>query len=68
MITDGIQTGKYEKITDTTHDDIAKFQSFLYRNFKDHPQYKDMRPTANQPARFFATAKTKSLKTTQKLI
>ena len=29
--------GKYEMTTDTTHKDIEKFQSFLYRNFKSHP-------------------------------
>ena len=30
----------------------------IYRNFKDHKCYKELRPTANQPARLFATAKT----------
>ena len=57
MINKGIQQGKYEITTDTTHEDLGKFQSFLYRNFKSHPRYNDMRPVSNQPARFFATAK-----------
>ena len=42
----------------STHKDLEKFQSFLYRNFKSHPSYNNMRPVSNQPARFFATAKT----------
>ena len=58
MINEGIRQGKYEMTTDTTHKDLEKFQSFLYRNFKSHPSYNDMRPVSNQPARFFATAKT----------
>ena len=44
--------------TDTTHEDLEKFQSFLYRNLKSHPRYKDMKPVSNQPAQFFAIAKT----------
>ena len=58
MINEGIQQGKYEMTTDTIHEDLEKFQSFFYRNFKTHPRYNDMRPVSNQPARFFATAKT----------
>ena len=58
MINEGIRQGKYEITTDTTHQDLEKFQSFLYRNFKSHPSYNDMRPVSNQPARFFTTAKT----------
>ena len=50
--------GKYEMTTDKTHKDLGKFQSFLYRNFKSHPSYNDMRPVSNRPARFFTTAKT----------
>ena len=57
MINEGIQQGKYEMITDTTHEDLEKFRSFLYRNFKSHPRYNNMRPVSNQPAQFFATAK-----------
>ena len=53
MINEGIQQGKYEMTPDTTQEDLEKFQSFLYRNFKSHPRYNDMRPYHNQPARFF---------------
>ena len=58
MISEGIQQGKYEMTMDTTHEDLEKFQSFLYRSFKSHPRCNDMRPVSNQPAQFFATAKT----------
>ena len=58
MANESIQQGKYEMTTDTTHEDLEKFQSFLYRNFKSHPSYNDTRPVSNQLARFFATAKT----------
>ena len=58
MINEGIQQGKYEIITDTTHEDLEKFQNFLYHNFKSHPRYNNMRPVSYQPARFFKTAKT----------
>ena len=30
----------------------------MYRNFKTHEKYKEMRTTSSQPARFFATRKT----------
>ena len=58
MINKDIRQGKYEITTDTTHEDLEKFQSFLHCNFKSHPRYNDMRLVSNQPARFFATAKT----------
>ena len=58
MIQDGITKGVYEVTTDNTHKDLASFQNFLYRHFKCHPDYDKMRPSSNQPARFFATAKT----------
>ena len=58
MINDGISEGKYVHTEDTIIKDLSSFQSFLLRHFKDHPQYKDMRPSNNQPARLFATAKT----------
>ena len=58
MVNEGMQQGKYEMTTDTTQENLEKFQSFLYRNFKSHPRYNDMRPVSNQPERFFATAKT----------
>ena len=58
MINEGIHQGKYEWTNDKTHEDLEKFQHFLYRNFKNHLKYSDMRPVSNQPARLFATAKT----------
>ena len=58
IIQDGITKGIYEVATDNTHKDLASFQNFLYRHFKSHPDYDKMRPSSNQPARFFATAKT----------
>ena len=58
MINSGIQDGKYERTTDATHNNLHNFQQFLYYNFRTHSQYQKMRPTSNQPGRFFATAKT----------
>ena len=57
MINEGIQQGKYEWTNDKTHEDMGKFQHFLYRNFKNHPRYSDMTPVSNQPVRFFATTR-----------
>ena len=57
-INEGIQQGKYEMTTDTTHEDFKKFQSFLYRNFKSYPSYDNMRPVSYQSIWFFAAAKT----------
>ena len=58
MIQDGITQGVYEVTTDNTHKDLASFQNFLCRHFKCHPDYDKMRPSSNQPTRFFTTAKT----------
>ena len=58
MINEGIQQSKYKWANDKTHEDLEKFQHFLYRNFKDHLKYSDVRQVTNQQARFFATAKT----------
>ena len=58
MLNEGIKRGTYERSTDTTKHDLETFQSFLYRNFKNHPSYDKMRPKSNQPARLYATAKT----------
>ena len=58
MMNEGIQQGKYEWANEKTHEDLEKFQHFLYCNFKNRPKYSDMRPVSNQPARFFETAKT----------
>ena len=36
--------------TNTTHEDLENFQSFLYCSFKSHLSYNNMRPASNQPA------------------
>lgn len=58
MIDDGIQQGKYIKCSDNILKELQSFQSFLYRHFKDRPEYESMKPSSHQPARFFATSKT----------
>ena len=58
MIDDGISQGKYVETVDNTHQDLKHFQNFLYRHFYKTEYYDKMRPISNQPARFFATAKT----------
>ena len=58
MLNEGIKKGTYERANDTTMHDLETFQSFLYRNFRNHPSYDKMRPKSNQPARLYATAKT----------
>ena len=58
MILEGIKDKKYTNTEDTILKDLKNFQSFLYRNFKDHEKYKDMYPTSHQASRFFSTAKT----------
>ena len=46
------------KIIKFMHKDLASFQNFLYRHLKCHPDYDKMRPSSNQPARYFVIAKT----------
>ena len=58
MIEDGIAKGKYIETTDNTSCELKRFQDFLYRYFYKNKDYEAMRPRANQPCRFFATAKT----------
>jgi len=58
MITDGITDMKYTRCEDTILKDLKNFQSFLYRNFKNHENYKDIYPSSHQAARFFSSAKT----------
>ena len=45
-------------MSDNTHQDLKHFQNFLYSHFYKTEYYDKMRPISNQPARFFATAKT----------
>ena len=58
MISEGISKGKYVETVNNTHTDLKRFQDFLYRHFYKTKYYDGMRPVSNQPARFFATAKT----------
>ena len=59
LINDGISKGVYViEENDNTLTELKSFQNFIYRNFKKHKKYKEMRPTSSQPARLFATAKT----------
>ena len=60
MISEGISKGKYVGTVDSTHKDFKHFQEFLYRHFYKM-KYDGMRPVSNQPACFFATAKTHKL-------
>ena len=59
LINNGISKGVYViEENDNTLTELKSFQNFIYRNFKKHEKYKEMRPTSSQPARLFATAKT----------
>ena len=58
MLNEGIKRGTSERSTDTTKLIVETFQSFLYRNFKNHHSYNKMRQNSNQQARLYATAKT----------
>ena len=58
MLNEGIKRGTFEQSTDTKKQDLKTFQSFLHRNFKNHPSYDKIRPKSNQPARLYAIPKT----------
>ena len=58
MLNEGIKRRTYERSADTKKQDLETFQSFLYQNFKNHPNYDKMRPKSNQLARLYAIAKT----------
>ena len=47
--------------------ELKSFQNFIYRNFKKHKKYKEMRPTLSQSARLFATAKTHKFTDTKQI-
>ena len=63
MIDVGVEEGKYAPSEDTVISDLGSFQGFLYCHFKEHSKYKQIYPSSNQPARFFATAKTHKFET-----
>ena len=58
MIEEGIRDGKYTPTNDTIIKDLNSFQYFLRKFFKNSPFYNNIFTSYNQPARFFATAKT----------
>ena len=58
MIKEGISNGKYTETEDTTLQDLKSFQSFLVRNFKSSLPLDKIKPTSNQPAFLYGTAKT----------
>ena len=65
MVEDGTTEVKYIETTDNTLCDIKRFQYFLYRHFYKQRDYEAMCPRANQPGRFFATAKTCKFETNE---
>ena len=58
MIDEGILKGIYAPTTDETLSDLNKFNSFVYRYFRNCDNYDNMRATSNQPAQLYGTAKT----------
>ena len=59
LINDGISKGVYViEENDNTLTELKSFQNFIYRNFKKHEKYKEIRSTSRQPGRLFVTAKT----------
>ena len=59
LINDGISKGMYVvEENENTLTELKSFQNYVYRHFKKHEKYKEMRPTSSQPARIFTTAKT----------
>ena len=48
MINDGISKGVYViEENGSTLAELKSFQNFIYRNFKKHEKYKEMRPTSS---------------------
>ena len=59
MIDEGITSETYARTTDTTLNNLKKFQVFLRRHcIGKFDHYKDMTPVSNQPFSLYATAKT----------
>ena len=52
LINDGVSKGVYViEENDATLAELKLFQNFIYRTFKKHDKYKEMRPTSSQPAK-----------------
>ena len=58
MIQEGIAKGKYVVTEDNTLKDLKSFQDFLTQNFKSSLPLSKIKPTSNQPAFLYGTAKT----------
>lgn len=58
LIYEGIQEGKYAPTTDTTISVLTSFQNFLQRNFRTTLPLDKIKPSSNQPAFLYGTAKT----------
>ncbi|KAL9977773.1 hypothetical protein ACROYT_G015213 [Oculina patagonica] len=58
MIEEGITNGKYVVTDDNTLKVLKSFQNFLTRNFKSSLPLDKIKPTSNQPAFLYGTAKT----------
>ena len=58
FINDDISKGVHvTEENDNILTELKSFQSCIYRNFKKHEKYKEMRPTSSQPVGIFATVK-----------
>ena len=58
MVEEGIANGKYVMTEDNTLKDLKSLQDFLTRNFKSSLPLNKIKPTSNQPAFLYGTAKT----------
>ena len=62
MIDEGITNGKYEKTRESNFKDLKSYQSFLYRNVKNHNNgpfiYSDISSSSNEPATLHTPVKT----------
>lgn len=47
----------FTKFLEKALEELKWFQNFIYRYFKKHGKYKEMRPTSTESARSFAAAK-----------
>ena len=67
MIEEGITNGKYVVTEDNTLKDLKSFQDFLTRNFKSSLPLNKVKPTSNQPAFLYGTAKTHKFQNSEQI-
>ena len=67
MMQEGIASGKYVRTNDTNLKDLERFQSFLTRNFKSALPLDKIKPSSNQPAFLYGTAKTHKFQNTAEI-